>query len=109
MPDNLDKDSVSRWEKLWDPEGNASKAIEAGSDLLAKPGILKGRRVLVASGSLKSVEGVVVVRSKKGKFAITVSMFSRTVILNMDTIHGPEDPAMINELSKLPVFLLRYR
>lgn len=61
-----------------------SKVLETGKDLLVKPGILKGRRVMVSSGPLQGAEGIVVGRSKKGKFAITVEMFNRTVIVNVD-------------------------
>lgn len=48
------------------------------------PGIMKGRRVQITSGPLKGAEGIVVGRSKKGQFAITVEMFNRTVIVNVD-------------------------
>jgi transcription antitermination factor NusG len=61
-----------------------SRVLETGKDLLVKPGILKGRRVMVSSGPLQGAEGIVVGRSKKGKFAITVEMFNRTVIVNVD-------------------------
>jgi len=61
-----------------------TKALSTGRDLLVKPGILKGRKVIVASGQLQGVEGIVVGRTKKGRFAITVEMFNRTVIVNVD-------------------------
>ncbi|MFH0958442.1 MAG: transcription termination/antitermination NusG family protein [Pseudomonadota bacterium] len=61
-----------------------AKAIETGHDLFVMPGIMKGRRVRITSGPLKGAEGVVVGRSKKGQFAITVEMFNRTVIVNVD-------------------------
>ncbi len=63
---------------------SVSRALEADQDLLVKPGILKGRRVLVVSGPLQGVEGLIVGRSNKGRFAITVEMFNRTVIVNVD-------------------------
>jgi transcription antitermination factor NusG len=61
-----------------------SRAIETGQDLFVMPGIMKGRRVQITSGPLKGAEGIVVGRSKKGQFAITVEMFNRTVIVNVD-------------------------
>lgn len=63
---------------------SVSKALETGKDLLVKQGILKGRKVMVSSGPLQGAEGVVLGRSKKGRFAITVEMFNRTVIVNVD-------------------------
>lgn len=61
-----------------------SKAIEIGSDLMVKPGMLKGRKVSVVGGPLNGVEGVIIGSSRNGKFAITVRMFNRTVIVNLD-------------------------
>ncbi len=61
-----------------------SRAIETGQELFVMPGIKKGRRVQITSGPLKGAEGIVVGRSKKGQFAITVEMFNRTVIVNVD-------------------------
>jgi transcription antitermination factor NusG len=61
-----------------------SRAIESGQDLFVAPGIVKGRRVQIMSGPLKGAEGVIAGRSKKGQFAITVEMFNRSVIVNVD-------------------------
>ena len=65
---------------------SVSKVLEVEQDLLVKPGLLKGRRVVVTSGPLQGVEGIVVGRSNKGRFAITVEMFNRTVIVNVDPL-----------------------
>ncbi|MGP8282558.1 MAG: transcription termination/antitermination protein NusG [Desulfomonilaceae bacterium] len=46
---------------------SVSKLTTSGQDLLVKPGVLKGRAALIASGPLKGVEGVVVRRAKKGR------------------------------------------
>lgn len=63
-----------------------ARAIKTEKDLLLKPGILKGRKVIVTSGQLQGVEGIIIGQSKKGRFAITVEMFNRTVIVNVDSL-----------------------
>lgn len=65
---------------------SVSKVLAVEQDLLVKPGLLKGLRVVVTSGPLQGVEGIVVGRSSKGRFAITVEMFNRTVIVNVDPL-----------------------
>ncbi len=63
---------------------SVSRVTTTEQDLQVKAGVLKGRTALIASGPLKGVEGVVVSRAKKGKFAISISMFNRTLILNVN-------------------------
>lgn len=63
---------------------SVSKVIKTEQDLLVKPGLLRGRRALIVSGPLKGLEGVIVRHAKSGQFAITVEMFNRTVILNVN-------------------------
>ncbi|MDA8405994.1 MAG: hypothetical protein M0T73_03925 [Deltaproteobacteria bacterium] len=69
---------------------SVSRVLAVEQDLLVKPGLLKGRRVVVTSGPLKGVAGMVVGRSSKGRFAITVEMFNRTVIVNVDPLTALE-------------------
>ena len=61
-----------------------SRVTEAEQDLDVRPGVLKGRPAFVVSGPLKGVEGIVLNRVRKGHFAISVEMFSRTVVLNVN-------------------------
>jgi transcription antitermination factor NusG len=63
---------------------HVSKALDTCQDLFVKPGIVKGRKVLIASGPMEGVVGIVSGRSKKGQVALTVEMFNRTVIVNTD-------------------------
>lgn len=63
---------------------------ENEQDLEVQPGLLKGRSAHIVSGPLKGVQGVVLNRSRKGKFAISVPMFYRTVVLNVDPLTSIE-------------------
>jgi transcriptional antiterminator RfaH len=63
---------------------SVSRVTTTEQDLQVKEGVLKGRTALITSGPLKGVEGIVVSRAKKGKFAISISMFNRTLILNVN-------------------------
>ncbi len=63
---------------------SVARVTTTEQDLQVKAGVLKGRTALITSGPLKGVEGVVMSRAKKGKFAISISMFNRTLILNVN-------------------------
>ena len=65
---------------------SVSTVTKSQHDLLVQPGVLKGRAALIVSGPLKGLEGVVLRRAKKGQFAISVTMFNRTVILNVNPL-----------------------
>lgn len=57
---------------------------ENEQDLEVKTGLLKGRSAHIVSGPLKGVHGIVLNRVRKGLFAISVPMFNRTVVLNVN-------------------------
>lgn len=59
-------------------------ALEVGRDLFVRSGLAKGKKVIVRNGPFKGLEGVVSRHSKKGQIAISVEMFNRTVIINLD-------------------------
>jgi transcription antitermination factor NusG len=59
-------------------------ALKVGKDLFVRSGLASGKKVRVVSGPFKGVEGVVSRHTKKGQIAISVEMFNRTVIINLD-------------------------
>ncbi len=59
-------------------------ALKVGKDLFVRSGLATGKKVIVVSGPFKGVEGVVTRHSKKGQIALTVEMFNRTVLINLD-------------------------
>jgi transcription antitermination factor NusG len=61
-----------------------SRAIETGEDLLVKPGLVPGRRVLILSGPLEGAEGVVVRRRTERQLALSVQMFNQSVLVKLD-------------------------
>lgn len=63
---------------------------ENEQDIEVQPGLLKGRAAHIVSGPLKGVQGVVLSRVRKGQFAISVPMFNRTVVLNVNRMTNLE-------------------
>ncbi len=61
------------------------QAIETGEDLLVKPGLVPGRRVLILSGPLEGTEGVVVRRRTERQLALSVQMFNQSVLVKLDS------------------------
>ncbi|MGB6064862.1 MAG: transcription termination/antitermination NusG family protein [Desulfomonilaceae bacterium] len=61
-----------------------ARAIETGEDLLVKPGLVPGRRVLILSGPLEGTEGVVVQRRAERQLALAVQMFNQSVLVKLD-------------------------
>ncbi len=62
-----------------------ARAIETGEDLLVKPGLVPGRRVLILSGPLEGTEGVVVRRRTERQLALSVQMFNQSVLVKLDS------------------------
>jgi transcription antitermination factor NusG len=62
-----------------------AQAIETGEDLLVKPGLVPGRRVLILSGPLEGTEGVVVRSRTERKLALSVQMFNQSVLVKLDS------------------------
>lgn len=61
-----------------------ARAIETGEDLLVEPGLIPGKRVLILSGPLEGIEGVVVRRHRERQLALSVNMFNQSVLLTLD-------------------------
>jgi len=60
------------------------KAIETGQDLHVQPGFVPGKRVLILSGPMAGIEGVVVRSRLERQLALSVKMFNQTVLLKLD-------------------------
>jgi transcription antitermination factor NusG len=61
-----------------------ARAIETGAALKVRPGFVPGKRVLILSGPMNGLAGVVV-RSRLGsQLALSVKMFNQTVLLKLD-------------------------
>ncbi len=63
---------------------SVSIALTVGKDLFVRSGLARGKKVFVQNGPFQGVEGIVTRHSKKGQIAISVEMFNRTVIINLD-------------------------
>jgi transcription antitermination factor NusG len=61
-----------------------AKAIETGEDLLVEPGLVPGKRVLILSGPMEGIEGVIVRRHRERQLALSVKMFNQSVLLTLD-------------------------
>lgn len=67
-----------------------AKAVESEQELLVKPGLVPGKRVLILSGPLKDTEGVIVRKRKKQSLALSVHMFNQTVLVDLDPLTDVE-------------------
>jgi transcription antitermination factor NusG len=63
-----------------------SRAVETGQDLLVQPRLVRGTRVLIVSGPLEGIEGLVVERRGEKQLALQVKMFNQTVIVKIDSL-----------------------
>jgi transcription antitermination factor NusG len=61
-----------------------AKAIDTGIDLLVRPGLVPGKRVVISSGPLEGTEGVVLARRHGSRLALSVRMFNQTVLVRLD-------------------------
>ena len=61
-----------------------ARAVETGSDLVVRPGIVPGKRVLILSGPLEGTEGVVVKYRNQRQISLSVQMFNQSVLVNLD-------------------------
>jgi transcription antitermination factor NusG len=61
-----------------------AKAVETGNDLVVRPGIVPGRRVLILSGPLEGTEGIVVRHRNQKQISLSVQMFNQSVLVNLD-------------------------
>ncbi len=60
------------------------KAIEAEEQLLVRPGVAPGKRVIILSGPLAGSEGTVVRLKKEKHLGLAVHMFNQTVLVKLD-------------------------
>ena len=60
------------------------KAIQTRDDLVLRPGVFPGKKVVILSGPLKGTEGVVVGRGRRRSLALSVEMFNQTVLVRID-------------------------
>ncbi len=67
-----------------------ARAVEAGSDLVVRPGIVPGKKVLILSGPLEGTEGVVVKHRNQRQISLSVQMFNQSVLVNLDPFTGLE-------------------
>jgi len=61
-----------------------AQAVESYDDIIVHPGLVPGRRVLILSGPMAGVEGLIVRRDKKKQLALQVQMFNQTVLVKLD-------------------------
>lgn len=64
--------------------GQIVRAIDSGQDLLVRPGLVPGRRVLILSGPLEGTEGVIVRSRLERQLALSVQMFNQSVMVSLD-------------------------
>ena len=63
-----------------------ARAIDTGTDLLVRPGLVPGRRVVISSGPLEGTQGVIVARRHCRQLALSVRMFNQTVLVRLDDL-----------------------
>ena len=61
-----------------------AKAAEHVEDLVVKPGLVPGKKVLILSGPLEGAVGVVLRRHDAKRLALSVEMFNQTVLVKLD-------------------------
>lgn len=62
------------------------RAIESGENLIVRPGLVPGRKVLILSGPLEGTEGVVVRSRLERQLALSVKMFNQSVLVRLDSL-----------------------
>jgi hypothetical protein len=63
-----------------------AKVIDAGTDLLVRPGLVPGKRVVISSGPLEETEGVVLGRRYGRQLALSVRVFNQTILVRLDDV-----------------------
>jgi transcription antitermination factor NusG len=64
--------------------GAIAKAIDSGEDLLVRPGLLPGKKVLILSGPLEGTTGVIVRSRLERQLALSVEMFNQSVLVTLE-------------------------
>jgi transcription antitermination factor NusG len=65
---------------------NVARAIESGEELVVRPGLVPGRKVLILSGPLEGTEGVIVKSRHDRHLAVSVQMFNQSVLVRLDPL-----------------------
>jgi transcription antitermination factor NusG len=60
------------------------RALQSQNELILRPGVYPGKRVVILSGPLKGTEGVVVDSGPRRSLALSVKMFNQTVLVKID-------------------------
>jgi len=61
-----------------------AKAIESGEDLIVRPGLVPGKKVMILSGPLEGIQGTIVKSRLERQLALSVEMFNQSVMLKLD-------------------------
>jgi transcription antitermination factor NusG len=61
-----------------------ARAIETQEYLAVHPGLVPGKEVRILSGPLQGLEGILVQRKADKQLALSVKMFSQTVLVKLD-------------------------
>ena len=64
--------------------GAIARAIDSGKDLLVRPGLVPGRKVIILSGPLEGTVGVIVRSRLERQLSLSVQMFNQNVLLTLD-------------------------
>jgi transcription antitermination factor NusG len=67
-----------------------ARAIDSGSDLVVRQGLVPGKRVVISSGPLEGAEGVILSRRHGAQLALSVRMFNQTVVVKLDAFTSVE-------------------
>ena len=67
-----------------------AKAIDTGNDLVIRPGLVPGKKVIISSGPLEGAEGVILGRRRGNQLALSVKMFNQTVLVRLDPLTSME-------------------
>jgi transcription antitermination factor NusG len=61
-----------------------ARAVESEEELIVKPGLVPGKKVLILSGPLEGSVGVVLRTRGTKQLALSVEMFNQTVLVKLD-------------------------
>jgi transcription antitermination factor NusG len=67
-----------------------AKALETGNELIPRPGLVPGKKVIISSGPLEGAEGVILGRRHGRQLALSVRMFNQTVLVRLDALTSVE-------------------
>lgn len=77
---------VADQQRLLEELENIRRAVSAPYDIDLYPRIRRGRRCRITAGSLKGIEGVVVLRNKVSRIYLDVSMLGQSAVVEIDAM-----------------------